>query len=288
VRGRPNGTPLARREAAASTGSKPDLSEQGQSPARFGMQSTASGSRRREVRQNARSELGNEPGDRRCCWSPMRALRRARSKRCWRRGATASRARRSASQACSPRRWGAGSDGGAAAPCWRRCGPRAPGVQRVVAALPEAPGFDGASWTPSPARAGPTSSPAHPGWWSWPTRSAMANGSCGCPARGTSRRRAAARWRTWGALARHRRQGRVVRVPSESFDVAGLFPAAPDVIGGPVRVRAVTPLVYRVFTPSRAHSKAASPRPSPMGCWREGRRPATTRPSPAEAATLRA
>lgn len=282
MRGRPNGTPLARREAAASTGSKPDLSEQGQSPARFGMQSTARGSAERSERA---WERAGRPqvllvADEGAAASAVEALLAARGD-----GVTGAALGEPGLFAQALGRWLRRRRGGAVPKALRAARARRPAGRRRVA---RSAGLRWASWTPSPARAGPTSSPAHPGWWSWPTRSAMANGSCGCPAPGTSRRRAAARWRTWGALARHRRQGRVVRVPSESFDVAGLFPAAPDVIGGPVRVRAVTPLVYRVFTPSRAHSKAASPRPSPMGCWREGRRPATTRPSPAEAATLRA
>ena len=56
-------------------------------------------------------------------------------------------------------------------------------------------------------------------------------------------------------------QGRIVRVRSESFDVAGLFAAASDAIGGHVRVRGVTPFVYRVVRPVARWLKRGEPAP---------------------------
>jgi hypothetical protein len=56
-------------------------------------------------------------------------------------------------------------------------------------------------------------------------------------------------------------QGRVIGVPSESFDVAALFAAASDAIGGQVRVRAVAPLVYRMLRPVARCLKRGEPAP---------------------------
>jgi hypothetical protein len=55
-------------------------------------------------------------------------------------------------------------------------------------------------------------------------------------------------------------QGRVTAVSSERFDVASLFDAAARDSGGQVRVRAVTPVVYRMLRPVARWLKGGEPR----------------------------
>jgi hypothetical protein len=55
-------------------------------------------------------------------------------------------------------------------------------------------------------------------------------------------------------------QGRVWEVPSEVFDVAGLFTAASQLARSPVRVRPVLPFLFRIFRP--------------VARWLDGREPA--------------
>jgi hypothetical protein len=138
----------------------------------------------------------------------------------------------------------------------------APGVNLVVAVLPEAPSFDGI--VDSVARDGKpyviTRTPGlveevaetlrHAEQTLWLPRAGSVHVS-----RGKALVDAVV-----GALETEE-QGRVVHVPSQSFDVAGLFAAASDIIGGQVRVRAVAPLVYRMIRPVARWLRGSEPAP---------------------------
>jgi hypothetical protein len=153
-----------------------------------------------------------------------------------------------------------GSSGGAVHEVLRAA--RAPGVHLIVAALPAAPSFDGVE--DAIAREGkPYVIARTPGLVEevaetirhgertlWLPRTGRVEVS-----RGSALANAVV------SALETEEQGRVVRVPSESFDVAGLFAAASDVIGGPVRVRAVAPLVYRVVRPVARWLKGGEPAP---------------------------
>lgn len=139
---------------------------------------------------------------------------------------------------------------------------RAPGVGLVVAALPEASSFDGV--VDAIAREGKpyviARSPGlveevaetirHGEQTLWLPRGGSVHAS-----RGSALAEAVV-----NALETEE-QGRVVRVASESYDVAGLFAAASDIIGGQVRVRAVTPVVYRMVRPVARWLKGSEPAP---------------------------
>lgn len=56
-------------------------------------------------------------------------------------------------------------------------------------------------------------------------------------------------------------QGRVETLPSQRFDVAGLFAAASNAAGGRVRVRAVSPFVYHALRPVARWLKGREPPP---------------------------
>lgn len=139
---------------------------------------------------------------------------------------------------------------------------RAPGVGLVVAALPEARGFD--AIVDAIARSGkPYIVVRTPGLME-EVAETIRHGerTLWLPRAGripVSRGSALAEAVVSALESEH--QGRVLSVASESFDVAGLFAAASDIIGGQVRVRAVTPLIYRVVRPVARWLKGGEPAP---------------------------
>jgi hypothetical protein len=138
---------------------------------------------------------------------------------------------------------------------------RAPGVHLIVAALPAAPSFDGI--VDAIAREGkPYVIARTPGLMEEVAEMIRHERTLWLPRAGRVEvSRGSALASAVVSALETEEQGRVLRVPSESFDLAGLFEAASDVIGGPVRVRAVAPLVYRVVRPVARWLNGGEPAP---------------------------
>jgi hypothetical protein len=139
---------------------------------------------------------------------------------------------------------------------------RAPGVQLLVAALPAASSFDGI--VDAIAREGKPYVIARTPGLMEEVAEAIRHGERTLWLPRTGRvevSRGSALANAMVHALQTEEQGRVVRVPSESFDLAGLFAAASHVIGGPVRVRAVTPLVYRMVRPVARWLNGGEPAP---------------------------
>lgn len=139
---------------------------------------------------------------------------------------------------------------------------RAPGVELLVAALPEAPEFD--ALVEAIQRHGkPYAIVRTPGLMEEVAQT-LEHGeqTLWLPRTGSVRiSRADALAAAVVAALETDDQGRVTPVPSESFDVASLFDAAARGSGGQVRVRAVAPSVYRMVRPVARWLKGGEPRP---------------------------
>jgi hypothetical protein len=139
---------------------------------------------------------------------------------------------------------------------------RAPGVELLVAALPEAPRFD--ELVDAVERHGkPYAIVRAPGLMEEVAQTLeQGERTLWLPRTGTVRiSRADALAEAVAAALDSEDQGRVTPVCSESFDVASLFDAAARSSGGKVRVRAVTPVVYRLLRPVARWLKGGEPPP---------------------------
>jgi len=139
---------------------------------------------------------------------------------------------------------------------------RAPGVELLVAALPEAPEFDGL--VDAIQRHGkPYVIVRAPGLMEEVAQTLeLAEQTLWLPRTGSVRvARADALAAAVVAALDAEDQGRVTPVKSERFDVASLFDAAARSRGGKVRVRAVAPAVYRMLRPVARWLKRGEPAP---------------------------
>jgi hypothetical protein len=139
---------------------------------------------------------------------------------------------------------------------------RAPGVELLVVALPHASGFD--PMVEAIERHGkPYLILRTPGLLEELAETIrQGEGTLWLPRTGSVRMsRASALADAVAAAIETDEQGRVTLVPSESFDVAGVFDAAARSIGGQVRVHGVSPLVYRMVRPVARWLKGGEPPP---------------------------
>lgn len=142
------------------------------------------------------------------------------------------------------------------------CATRAPGVELLVAALPEAPHFD--ALVEAIQRHGkPYAIVRAPGLMEEVAQTLeQGERTLWLPRTGAVRvSRAEALADAVVAALDSEDQGRVTPLCSASFDVASLFDAAARSSGGQVRVRAVPPLVYRLVRPIARWLDGAEPAP---------------------------